>query len=121
MFSDLYYYFALLPFDVSLCHLAALSIRFVNDTPILSVDSVYAEIEISRPGVAMECHLTHLSVPRMDCKCFYRLALYPSSYSVVLNCVDQWGRRRGGGRRGRSSLHCLEGEGIPQIHTFVSY
>ena len=29
----------------------------MNNTPILDVDRVYAEIEINSPGVPMQCHL----------------------------------------------------------------
>lgn len=47
---------------------AALRIHFVNDTPIVGVDSVHAEIEINRPGVQISCHLTHLRNSRKDCK-----------------------------------------------------
>ena len=63
-----------------MCYHAALSIRFVNDTPILVVDRVYAEIEISRPGVTMECHLTHQDGSRTDCKC----SIISEPHSIII-------------------------------------
>ena len=45
-----------------------LEVFFVNNTPILDVDRVYAEFETNRPDVLIECYLTHLD-SRVDCKC----------------------------------------------------
>ena len=45
-----------------------LEVFFVNNTPILDVDRLYAEFETNRPGVLIECHLTHLDNSRVDCK-----------------------------------------------------
>ena len=51
-----------------LIFITALHLYFVNDTPILTGDGVYAEIGINRPGGQIECHLTRVTDSRRDCE-----------------------------------------------------
>ena len=53
---------------------AALEVYFINDTPVLTVDRLFAEFRASRPNVTLECHLTHLDFTREDCK-FLRITI----------------------------------------------
>lgn len=46
----------------------ALHLYFVNDTPAVSGDRVYAEIGVNKPGAQIECHLTRLDNSRKNCK-----------------------------------------------------
>ena len=47
-----------------------LELYFVNDTPLLNVDTVHAEIQSNRPGAQLDiqCHLTHFDYFRINCK-----------------------------------------------------
>ncbi len=46
-----------------------LEVYFVNDTPMLNVDTVHAEIKNNRPGANLniQCHLTHFDFFKFDC------------------------------------------------------
>ena len=48
--------------------ISALRVYFVNDTPTLTEDSIYAEIGINRPEAKIECHITRTNNTRKDCE-----------------------------------------------------
>ena len=62
---------------------AALEVYFINDTPVLTVDRLFAEFRASRPNVTLECHLTHLDFTREDCKFLRRLISFTFNPSIA--------------------------------------
>ena len=45
-----------------------MDVYFTEDTPVLSVDSVYAKFRSNRSGLQYMCHLTHFSQQKTDCE-----------------------------------------------------
>lgn len=45
-----------------------LEVYFVNNTPVVTRDMIYAEFESSRPGVTLQCQLIRFDNTKEDCK-----------------------------------------------------
>ena len=44
-----------------------LEVYFVNNTPVVTKDRIYAEFESNRPGVSLLCHLLRFDNTKEDC------------------------------------------------------
>ena len=44
-----------------------LEVYFVNNTPVVTKDRIYAEFESNRPGVSLLCHLIRFDNTKEDC------------------------------------------------------